>query len=264
MSNPIHEFEGGNSAGMNAAYRGAGTASGYRRPISTEVAAHIREWHDAALRAATRGDGTDQTFAYLGNTLTVPPDVHQITGVSHLLGEAVLAEVGDDDHVLDMGTGSGVNAILAASRGAHVVAVDIHPHARDVAYHNVDRSGLTDRIEIRRSDLFTEVSGQFDVIIYEPQVSWRAPTDLLEFIGAIEDKRTLTSFIRRARQYLTEMRGRILFFVGPSPDLANLIDLAAEERYATDVIAQEALITNGRSVDHFAIRLTPSAHDEGD
>jgi hypothetical protein len=74
----------------------------------------------------------------------------------------------------------------------------------------------------------------------------------------------LTSFIRRARQYLTEMRGRILCFVGPSPDLAHLIDLAGEESYATDVIAQEALITNGRSVDHFAIRLTPSSQHEGE
>lgn len=249
---------------MTTAHRGAGTASGYRRPISTEVAAHIREWHDAALRALNGGDGTDQTFAYLGSTLTVPPDVHKITGVSHLLGEAVLAEVGDDDHVLDIGTGSGVNAILAASRGAHVVAVDIHEHAREAANRNVDRSGLADRIEIRRSDLFAEVDGPFDVIIYEPQVSLSEPTDLLEVIGAIEDRRTLTSFIRRARQYLTEMRGRILCFVGPSPDLANLIDLAGEESYATDVIAQEALITNGRSVDHFAIRLTPNSQNEGE
>ncbi len=54
----------------------------------------------------------------------VPPEVMPVTPVSHLLGEAVLAQVREGDRVLDMGTGSGVNAVLAAIRGAEVLAVD--------------------------------------------------------------------------------------------------------------------------------------------
>lgn len=38
-----------------------------------------------------------------------------IGAVSPLVGDAVLAEVVEADRVLDMGTGSGVTAILAAS-----------------------------------------------------------------------------------------------------------------------------------------------------
>jgi release factor glutamine methyltransferase len=49
-----------------------------------------------------------------------------ITGASHLLGQAVLADVRESDRVLDMGTGSGDNAILAASKANDVVAVDIN------------------------------------------------------------------------------------------------------------------------------------------
>jgi release factor glutamine methyltransferase len=45
-----------------------------------------------------------------------------VTPVSHLLGEAVLAHVRDGDRVLDMGTGSGVNAVLAAARPAEFTA----------------------------------------------------------------------------------------------------------------------------------------------
>jgi release factor glutamine methyltransferase len=92
-----------------------------------------------------------------------------ITRVSHLLGEAVLAEVSPGDRVLDMGTGSGVNALLAASRGASVRAVDINPEAVAAAQRNADRNGLGDRIEVRRSDVFSAVDGAYDLIVFDPR-----------------------------------------------------------------------------------------------
>jgi ribosomal protein L11 methyltransferase len=50
------------------------------------------------------------------------------------------------DHVLDVGTGSGILAIAAARLGAgKVVAVDVNPHACRVARTNVGRNGL-DRV----------------------------------------------------------------------------------------------------------------------
>jgi len=94
----------------------------------------IRQWHERAYASiAARGE---QTFDYLGLTLVVPPGVQPITPVSHLLGQAVLAEARQGDRVLDMGTGCGVNAILAASRGAQVVAVDVNPTAIRAARAN--------------------------------------------------------------------------------------------------------------------------------
>ncbi|MGH7722919.1 MAG: ABC transporter permease, partial [Candidatus Dormibacteria bacterium] len=80
------------------------------------------------VSAFIREGASAQTFDYLGRTIVVPPEVQPITGMSHLLGEAVLAEVRAGDRVLDMGTGSGVNAILAASTATSVLAVDISPH----------------------------------------------------------------------------------------------------------------------------------------
>jgi release factor glutamine methyltransferase len=231
--------------------------TGQRPVISSEVAERIREWHEAAGRATRRDSGSEQTFAYLGKKLTVPPGVHRITGVSHLLGEAVLAEVGDGDRVLDVNTGSGVNAILAASRGAHVVAVDVTSQALDAARHNAERSGMTERIDVLESDEFGGVVGQFDVIIYEPQVRLEAPNDRFTYDGVIDDEQRITVFIHDARRHLTRMAGRILFFVGPSPGHAKLIQLANEESFTASVVAQEAFIRDGRSVDYFVIRVTP-------
>ncbi len=118
--------------------------------MSDERVERIRLWHESAYAAARAEAGADgQTFTYLGLTLEVPPQVHPITGVSDLFGEAVLAEVRPDDRVLDMGTGCGVNAILAASRGADVLAVDINPYAIDAARRNAERNGVSERIEVR-------------------------------------------------------------------------------------------------------------------
>ncbi|MGA7987596.1 MAG: 50S ribosomal protein L11 methyltransferase [Candidatus Dormiibacterota bacterium] len=231
--------------------------AGNRPAISSEVAERIREWHEAAARATRRDSGSEQTFAYLGKQLTVPPGVHQITGVSHLLGEAVIAEVGDAERVLDVGTGSGVNAILAASRGGHVVAVDVIPQALDAARHNAERSGMSGRIDVLESDHFGGVVGQFDVIIFEPQVRLGAPNDRFTFDGVIDDVEHITGFIHDARRHLTRESGRILFFAGPSPGHTRLIQLANEERFTASVVAQEAFIRDGQSVDYFVIRVTP-------
>jgi release factor glutamine methyltransferase len=87
----------------------------YRPLTSQERAERIWRWHTSAYRELSAGTDGDQTLCYLGRTLVAPSQVMPIVPMSHLLGEAVLSEVTEADRVLDMGTGSGVNAVLAAS-----------------------------------------------------------------------------------------------------------------------------------------------------
>ena len=64
-----------------------------------------------------------------------------------------------------MGTGSGVNAMLAARSAHEVVAVDLNPSAVAAARANADRNGVADRVDVRLSDVFESVDGRFDLII---------------------------------------------------------------------------------------------------
>ena len=72
--------------------------------------------------------------------------------------------------VLELGTGSGCIAIATAYALPHTTidAVDISPDALKVAAHNVRAHGMENRIQLIPSDLFTEVTGLYDLIIANP------------------------------------------------------------------------------------------------
>ena len=65
--------------------------------------------------------------------------------------------------VFDVGTGSGVLAIVAAKLGAkRVEAVDFDPVAVRVARENVRQNGAEDVVRTERSDLLKSVEGRAD------------------------------------------------------------------------------------------------------
>lgn len=68
--------------------------------------------------------------------------------------------------VLEMGCGSGIIALHCAKAGAEVTAVDADPKAVVCARANAERNGL--ELDVIVSDLFLDVDGEFDVIIFNP------------------------------------------------------------------------------------------------
>jgi ribosomal protein L3 glutamine methyltransferase len=85
--------------------------------------------------------------------------------------ESVLPEAADAERLLDLCTGSGCLAILAALayREAAVDAVELSPDALEVAERNIAAYGLEDRVRLVRSDLFDGLEGRrYDLIISNP------------------------------------------------------------------------------------------------
>ena len=75
------------------------------------------------------------------------------------------------DRVLDLCTGSGALAILAAHvfPEAMIDAIELSPDAAAVAQRNIAESGMQDRLELLRGDLFTPAKGRkYDLILTNP------------------------------------------------------------------------------------------------
>jgi len=187
-----------------------------------------------------------------------------VTRFSHLLGEAVLAASGPGRRVLDMGTGSGVNAVLAASRGAEVVALDINPRAVAAASANLERHGLAGRASVRQGDVFEGIEGEFDLVVFDPPFRWFAPRDDLEAAMTDEGYGAMTRFFRQARAHLAP-GGSMLIFFGTSGDLGYLRRLWEEEGFAAEVLAHQEYVREGETVGYFTFRVTagPAARAPG-
>ena len=86
-------------------------------------------------------------------------------------GTSLIGDPADVERVLDLCTGSGCLAILAARHFANaaVDAVDISKDALEVAARNVTDHGLDDRMTLHRGDLFKPLGDvSYDLIISNP------------------------------------------------------------------------------------------------
>ena len=77
-------------------------------------------------------------------------------------------KVTEDDTVLDMGTGCGILAVLAAEKARRVMAVDVNPYAIECGVKNAERSGVREKIEFRQGNLFQPVKANevFSLILF--------------------------------------------------------------------------------------------------
>ncbi|MCT2584176.1 methyltransferase [Actinophytocola sp. S1-96] len=261
--------------------------------MSAEEERRIRDWHESAYRSVHALG--EETVEYLGRTFVVPPGVFPPAQASRLLGRAVLDEVRETDRVLDLGTGCGVNAILAASRSTDVLGVDINPAAVASAVANAERNGVADRTTFRESDVFSTVAGATERSPAGPRSARRrAGTEhVTREVGESADARSDPSNTGDGRfdlivfdppfrwfaprdlleasmtdenyaaltRFLTEAGdhltpdGRILMFFGTSGDLDHLYRVAAENGFHRETLATEDLTRQDTTITYVAFRL---------
>lgn len=71
--------------------------------------------------------------------------------------------------ILDIGTGSGcISCMIAKGADAQVIGVDISTEALQIAIENSSKLGLANKAIFRKSDLFSNVTEQFDIIVSNP------------------------------------------------------------------------------------------------
>jgi ribosomal protein L3 glutamine methyltransferase len=135
-------------------------------------------------------------------------------------GGSLIEDPGSVKHVLDLCTGSGCLAVLAARSfpQARIDAVDISKDALDVAARNIADYGLGERIKLHRGDLFGPIGeARYDLIISNPPyVDAEGMAELprecraepkLALDGGADGLDVVRRILKEARRHLTSQGG---------------------------------------------------------
>jgi release factor glutamine methyltransferase len=127
-----------------------------------------------------------------------------------------------DKKFLEIGVGNGEISLKAAGKGAEVTAVDIDGEAIEYAEERFEETDL--EAKIFQSDLFAEIEGEFDFIVFNPpylpgpevgdENMWRGGETGLE---------TAEKFLEQAANYLSE-RGKVWMVLSSHTDYGKLVE----------------------------------------
>lgn len=109
------------------------------------------------------------------------PEVYSPCDDTYLLMDCI--QTNPNEEVLEIGTGTGIIGIKCALLGGRVTATDINPHAIACAKESANINNVN--MKIIKSDLFKNVRGVFDVIIFNPPY---LPTTKEDHCGGWIDK----------------------------------------------------------------------------
>jgi SAM-dependent methyltransferase len=85
------------------------------------------------------------------------PDVPFVVTPNDVLPAMLdLAAVGESDTVYDLGSGDGRVLLAAAARGAKAVGIEINPTLVDRSRQAIRTAGMTERVSVRRGDIFKQ------------------------------------------------------------------------------------------------------------
>ena len=87
--------------------------------------------------------------------------------------------------VLDAGCGTGALAVLAARRGAEVVAIDLSPTLVDLARERLPADLGAGRIDFRSGDMLDAALGDFDHVVGMDSLIHYEPADVVRCLSAL-------------------------------------------------------------------------------
>jgi release factor glutamine methyltransferase len=140
--------------------------------------------------------------------------------------------------VLDVGTGSGIQAIAAAEKKdvREVVAVDIDKEAVAALCNKKIK-----KITALQSDLFSHVKGKFDTIIFNPPYLPADENDAdLALDGGKKGHELIERFLSEAKKHLSK-EGIILMVFSSRTGKEEVDTAIAREGYAYTALAEKDL-----------------------
>ena len=171
--------------------------------------------------------------------------IYEPSDDSYLLAEQ-LSKYVKDKSVLDMGTGSGIQAETALKAGAKsITAVDINKeviNALNLKY----KKQKENNIKIIQSNLFSKVKGKFDVLIFNPPYLPRDKENRedkesqLVTTGGKKGDEIILKFLKQSKSHLNK-EGIILLLLSSLTPKNRIIKLIKENKLKYTIISSKKL-----------------------
>jgi release factor glutamine methyltransferase len=159
-----------------------------------------------------------------------------------LLAEQLRVE--KDDTVLDMGTGCGIIAVLAAEKAKGVVAVDINPYAIKCAINNAEMNGVKETVDFRLGDLFQPIklNEKFSLILFNAPYLPSEPNEEKNWIGKAwaggpDGRKIIDQFLVGAPNFLAN-GGKIQLVQSSLSDMNKTLNAFEQIKFNGKVVAQ--------------------------
>ena len=177
-----------------------------------------------------------------GSVFLVDERVYEPAEDTFLLVENL--EVEGKEVVLDVGTGCGILAVLAAKKAEKVVATDINPYAINCAKKNAKTNGVEEKIEFRLGNLFQPIKPDetFNLILFNAPYLPSEPSEERSWIGRAwaggsGGRKVIDCFVRDVTEFLT-VDGRILLVQSSLSDIDKTLEKFNKKGLEARVVAE--------------------------
>ncbi len=143
--------------------------------------------------------------------------------------------------LLDLGTGSGILAIFAASKGAFVTATDISQKAVDNSVYNANLNSLN--INIFQSDLFDNIKHEkYEIILINPPYYPKKPLRTSDYAWYCGEKfEYYHKLFKQIRPYL-QTNCRVVMSLANTCDTQKIQDIAETYGFTLELLEQKNYI----------------------
>ncbi|WP_444995310.1 methyltransferase [Aliikangiella sp. IMCC44359] len=136
--------------------------------------------------------------------------------------------------LLDLGTGSGILALVSATRGAIVTAVDINPSAVVNTRRNAELNQL--KINCFQSNLFSEIGQSFDYIIANPPYYPKRPDSDSEHAWYCGSSHEYFQHLFKGLANHSKLNTHIFLIMSDECDLVKIEKIANDNGYCLNIV----------------------------
>jgi len=172
-------------------------------------------------------------------------DVYEPAEDTFLAADNLAQVVKEGDTVLDIGTGCGILAIIAAKKAKKVIATDLNSHAVKCTRLNAKVNRVAPKVDVRLGDLFKPIrkTEKFDLLIFNAPYLPSSPSEQRTWIGRAwaggpAGRQLIDRFIIEAPHYL-KRNGKILLVQSSLANIDETIKKFSEASFGAQVVAEK-------------------------